>query len=111
MIELFPTGGRADDTIRRTIHALVKGKQLRPDDVAQAAGMSRSAYFRKMSGQGSEAAFKAGEVAAIARFLGVPIGDLYSGLGGTFTAPEAGLPRLDSNQEHSGYRDQLRIAA
>jgi transcriptional regulator with XRE-family HTH domain len=99
VIELFPTGGLADDTIRHTINALVKGKGLRSEDVAAAAGLSRSTYFAKMSGKGSRQAFKAGEVALIAQYLGVHVSQLYDGLGGTFIPDEVSLPRLDSNQQ------------
>lgn len=88
----FPIGGRADDTIRRTIDALAKGKQLKPDDIAAAAGMSRSSYFSKLRARGSEKAFKAGEVAAIANYLDVQVSDLYDGLGGTFGPGPEGEP-------------------
>lgn len=81
----------ADDTVRRTIKGVAEGKGFTPDQVALAAGMSRSAYFRKISGHGSIQAFKAGEVAAIAQFLGVSVGQLYDGLGGTFVPPADGV--------------------
>lgn len=84
----LPTAFMADDTIRRTIKALVEGKGVNPDDVAEAAGISRSTYFSKMAGKGSAQAFKAGEVARIATFLGVTVAQLYDGLGGTFVPPQ-----------------------
>jgi len=88
----LPVARMADDTIRRTIKALVQGKGLRPEEVAEAAGISRTTYFSKMSGKGSAQAFKAGEVALIAQFLGVSVAQLYDGLGGTFvpTPPDGG---------------------
>lgn len=95
----FPSGALADDTIRRTVSALVKGKGLSPDDVARAAGLSRSAYFSKMKAHGREKAFKAGEVAGMAEFLGVKVQDLYDGLGGTFV-PDV-RARGDSNSQPS----------
>ena len=109
IVELHPTGGHADDTIRRTIDALIKGKGLSPDAVASAAHMSRSTFFYKMGGHGADRAFKAGEVAEIARFLGVSVGQLYDGLGGTFIPPQppggeglsARRARRDSNSQPS----------
>lgn len=97
VFELFPTGPLADDTIRATIKALVEGKGLRPDDVARAAGMSRSTYFAKMSAKGKRNPFSAGEVASIAGFLRVHVSQLYDGLGGTFVpeppdGPDGGVP-------------------
>lgn len=87
IVELRPIGDRADDTIRRTIDALIKGKGLRAEDVAATAGMKRSTFFYKMSGKGSDRAFKAGEVASLAQALGVEVAELYGGLGGTFIPP------------------------
>lgn len=98
VIDLVPMGDRADDTIRRTIDAIVKGKGLRPDDVAAAAGMSRSTYFAKMAGHGTKNAFKAGEVALIANYLEVPVSKLFDGLGGTFIPPLP--PEGGSNGRH-----------
>lgn len=92
VVELFPTGPLADDTIRHTIKALVEGKGIRPDDVARAAGMSRSTYFAKMAAQGEKNPFSAGEVASIAKCLGVSVSQLYDGLGGTFV-PDPDGPR------------------
>src|SRR4029077_12651339 len=84
-----------------------KGKGLRSEDVAAAAGLSRSTYFAKMSGKGSRQAFKAGEVALIAQYLGVHVSQLYDGLGGTFIPDEVSLPRLDSNQQPFGLQPTL----
>lgn len=92
VIALFPVGEHADDTIRRTVDALVKGKGLSPAQVAEDAGMSRSTFFHKMAGKGASQAFKAGEVASLARVLGVSVAQLFDGLGGTFvpTPPDGG---------------------
>lgn len=107
VIDLPPPRGRVDDTIRRTIKALAKGKGIKGDDLADLLGISRSAYFDKM-GDGHTNALTGGEIATIARRLGVKVERLYDGLGGTFagdddTPPDGGesLPRLDSNQKPS----------
>ncbi len=126
----FPRGDVADDTIRRTVRALMHGRGLKVEDLADGIGMQRSTLYRRLSGNGRKQAFAAGEVADIAAFFGVPVGDLYDGLGGRFTPPAAPstsaprtdkikgkLPRLDSNQQPADYgqslftRPALRVAA
>lgn len=90
IVDLFPTGEQADDTVRRTIDGIIKGKGLRREDVARLAGIKRSTFFNRMRAHGSESAFRAGEVASLARVLGVSIEQLYTGLGGTFIPPAGG---------------------
>ena len=107
VVELFPTGGQADDTIRRTIKAIAEGKGIRADQLAAAAGMSRSSYFDKMAGHGAQRAFKAGEVADIARCLHVTVAQLYDGLGGTFVPPEP-PPDGGSEVRHQGLEPRTR---
>lgn len=87
IVELFPTGEQADDTIRRTVDALITGKGMTRDDVAAAINMSRSTFYAKMAGKGSAQAFKGGEVASLAKALGEPVAKLYDGFGGTFVPP------------------------
>lgn len=87
VIELLPTGERADETVRRTIKALIEGRDLNIEDVADRAGLARATLYRRLSGHGSKQAFKAGEVATLAAYLGVRIEAIYSGLGGTFIPP------------------------
>lgn len=105
MIELFPTGEHADDTVRRTVDALIKGRGYHRDEVAEAAGISRSAFYRKMSGRGDKNTFSAGEVASLAAVLGVSVAQLFDGLGGTFVPPPNGgdglRARRDSNSQPS----------
>ena len=99
IVELHPTGGQADDTIRRTVQALMKGKGVTVDQIARAAHMSRATFYNHMGGRGAQGAFKAGEVADIARFLGVEVSQLYDGLGGTFVPPgppDGGTPGTTS---------------
>lgn len=109
VVDLFPTGEQADDTVRRTIDAVAKGRGLTREQVADGIGMARSTFYRKISGKGSANPFTAGEVATVAKFLRLRVGQLYDGLGGTFVPPEpppnggSSLPRLDSNQEPFEY--------
>lgn len=70
----------ADDTIRRSVRALIAARATTPDAVADAIGMTRSTFYRRVSGRG--APFTAGEVQAIADVFEVPVADLFSGLGG-----------------------------
>lgn len=98
----LPTGGQADDTIRRTIAALMKGRGVSVNTLAESIGVSRAAWFSKMGGHGTKQAFKAGEVATIAQVLGVSVGQLYDGLGGTFLPPASEMRAWrDSNPQPS----------
>lgn len=93
VIRLFPTGEQADETVRRTIKGLIKGRQLRTDDVAAAVGIAHATLYRRLAGTGSKQAFSAGEVASLARYFGVPIEQIYTGLGGVFVPPDPdGVP-------------------
>lgn len=85
---LFPTGDQADETVRRTIDALVKGRGLTVEQAADMARINRATLYRRLGGKGSRQAFKAGEVAALARVLRVQIPEIYGGLGGVFVPPE-----------------------
>lgn len=86
----------ADETVRRSVKALVQGRDMRREDVAAAVGIPRTTFYRRLAARGSAQAFTAGEVAALAAFFRVPVEELYNGLGGAL------LPRLDSNQEPAG---------
>lgn len=88
VIRLFPTGEDADETVRRSIKALMAAQGLTKEDVAPRAGMAVSTLYRRFTGKGSEQAFKAGEVASIAAVLGVDISVLYGGLGGSVVPPQ-----------------------
>ncbi len=70
----------ADDTIRRSVRALIAARGQESEDVARAVGMTRATFYRRLSGRG--APFTAGEVQAIADWFDVPVADLFSGLGG-----------------------------
>jgi transcriptional regulator with XRE-family HTH domain len=107
VVRVFPIGERADETVRRSIRALIEGRDLRKDDVAEAVGMTKATLYRRLGGHGSVQAFTAGEVATVAAYFGVSIESIYTGLGGAFLPPDggsvSGLPRLDSNQQPAGY--------
>lgn len=94
IVSLFPTGADAEDTIRATVRGLLKGRDLTVETVAPLVGMSPSALYRKLAGHGDKDAFKAGEVASLARVLEVRVDQLYDGLGGTFAPrpPDGGVP-------------------
>lgn len=102
----FPVGSSADNTIRASIKALLSGRGMSKEDLADEIGMSHATMYRRLAARGSEQAFKAGEVASIASALGVHVGQLYDGLGGTFvpTPPDGGeglRARRDSNPKPS----------
>ncbi len=69
---------RTDDTIRRSVKALITAKGHDPDAVALGIGMARRTFYRRVSGNG--APFTAGEVQTIADYFDVPVSDLFSGL-------------------------------
>lgn len=107
VIDLFPTGSDADDTIRQTVRALMKGRSLRVEDLAPRVGMSAATLYRRLGSKGSKEAFKAGEVASIARVLNVSVAQLYDGLGGTFT-PQPPPAREGAAQASSAIPDTRR---
>ncbi|UNX54123.1 helix-turn-helix domain-containing protein [Georgenia sp. TF02-10] len=85
-----PTGPEAEDTIRRTVKGIMKGRGLTVEEVAPRLGMAVSTLYRKLAGHGNRDAFRAGEVASLADVLGVEVGRLYDGAGGMFTPPDGG---------------------
>lgn len=76
--------GDVEDVVRASIRAVIAGRKMSVDELAADAGMSRSTLHRRLSSKGTKDAFYAGEVAVIAEVLGIEVGDLYTGLGGTF---------------------------
>lgn len=113
VVNLFPTGSDADDVVRQTVRAVMKGKGMSVEEVAPHAQMSPATLYRKLAGKGSREAFKAGEVATLARILNVGVEALYSGLGGTFLPPNptgpAGSPDAGLNATQA-YRTALSAA-
>src|SRR5690606_31830595 len=99
VIQLFPTGELADDTVRRTIRALMHGRGISAEGMAPEVGMTVATLYRRLGGTGATQAFKAGEVASIARYFDVSISDLYDGLGGTFVPPDGGGSHMVTKRE------------
>ena len=89
-------GAIADETVRRSVKALTKGRGVSTEDLARAIGMTPSTLYRRLAGKGSSQAFSAGEVALIAAALGIPITDLFSGLGGAVAASETDVQSAQS---------------
>ena len=83
-------------TISATVSALTAGQGLTAAEVARRIGMQKSTYSRRLHG-----GFTASDVAKLALALGVPVSDLYDGLGGRIKPPGAspireyvsGIPR------------------
>lgn len=114
-----PRGAQADETVRRSIKALIHARGLDKREVADAVGMTRTTLYRRLAGHGSNQPFTAGEVAALADYFDVEIEALFSGLGGAVAAPldaaerradgrgarrnAAVLPRMDSNHQPADY--------
>lgn len=75
---------RVDRTIGATVRALLSGRGVSPDRLAEHLGISRGSLYDRMRGA---KAFRASEVARSAAFLGVAVADLYDGLNGKVTPP------------------------
>lgn len=84
---LFVTGSASDETIRRTLRALLRGRGLTIEQVADAIGMNRATLYRRLAGYGAQQAFSGGEVASLASYLRVPVERVFSGMDGTFVPP------------------------
>lgn len=67
-----------DARISAAVRALAAGNGLKNAEIAPILGIHRSSVFAKIKG---ETSWKASEVAALARYFGVPVGDLFDGLG------------------------------
>lgn len=86
-----------DQLIGERIHSLMWKHRLTQVTLAPALGITQSTLSKKLRGT---VPWTAAEVHAAADRLDVGIGDLM----------EAGLPRLDSNQEPAGHRESLMAA-
>lgn len=69
----------ADQTISRTIEALMHYRGVTRADLCRAVNLSSSSYYNRLNGS---RAWTAAEVADAARLLGVPVQTLYEGLPG-----------------------------
>ena len=77
----------ADTVVGEAIHQLIWRRRLRQRDVAQAAGMSDAMFSRKLRGGNR---WTLDELLAVARYLEVPVTDLW-------------CAARDSNPEPAGY--------
>lgn len=68
-----------EDQVRASIRAAMAGRGVDMEQLADMTGFSLSTLYSRFSGSGARRAFYAGEVALIARALGVPIEAIYSG--------------------------------
>jgi AcrR family transcriptional regulator len=72
----FPVGANADDTIRATVRALLRGRGMSTEDLADCIGVSHATMYRRLGSKGSKEAFKAGEL------LGVDLDEKVSAVSG-----------------------------
>ena len=75
-----PQADQSDDDARisAAVRALAAGTGLKNAELAPVLGIHRASVFAKLKG---ETAWKASEVASLARYFDVPVGDLFDGLG------------------------------
>lgn len=91
----LPRPRAGDDTIRRTVKALIAGRETKSSVVAKAIGVSPATFYRRLEGGG----FSATEVVELAAYFRLRVEDLYSGFGGLFNA----LPPDDGNGHEGGF--------
>ena len=92
-----PDGHATDATIRATVRALCSGKGWTVAQLGARIGIPTSSMYYKLNH-----GFFAAEAADLAAAFGVPISDLYDGLGGRIT-PDEWAPR-DSDPQPTGCR-------
>lgn len=75
-----PQTSETDDDARisAAVRALAAGTGLKNAELAPVLGIHRASVFAKLKG---ETSWKASEVASLARYFDVPVGDLFDGLG------------------------------
>lgn len=67
-----------DRLIAATVRALAGAANMSQNEVAERIGMNKSTYSRRL-----HAGFLASDVKRLALLFGVPVGEIYDGLGGT----------------------------
>jgi hypothetical protein len=110
------THGQRGRIASQVIDALIAGREIRPEDVYRAAGMTRSTFYNRMA----KGDWKFDELVDIAAFLDEPITSFIDGLGGRFTGIAAagrtgrngpgggGLPSGDSAGDNLRYSESTR---
>lgn len=100
--------GRADpdDVIRRTVRALMAGAGLNPKTLGPHVRIPTSTFYERL--KGTSQAFTGGEIARIADYFGVPVGDMFSG---RYLPPDLDVrARRDSNPQPSDPEADARSA-
>lgn len=91
-----------DQQIAATVKALMAAQDLTMADVGPQIGLTKSTFHRRLTGGG----FLASDVMRLAMLFGIPVGDLYDGLGGRIKCAAR-----DLNPEPGGYRTLWGLAA
>lgn len=75
----------ANSLISSAVWQLIEAQGITVTEMAVHTGLSTTASYRKLNGG---VAWKANDIARIARYFGVTVGDLFSGLPLTVSSPE-----------------------
>ncbi len=112
MIDMSSRARRTDETfaeqdelIGATVRALAGAAQMSQNQVAERVGLSKSTFSRRMHD-----GFLASDVMRLALLFGVPVGDIYDGLGGAIRVPVPGSER-GSGRATTGRYLQWGLAA
>jgi hypothetical protein len=84
---------RDDETVRRTVRALIDRRGLDLDQVATTVGIPIAAFERRLASAGSSYAFTAGEVRSLAEYFGIEGGELFDYMDGAYVPPADWRPR------------------
>lgn len=94
-----------DRLIAATVRALAGAANMSQNEVAERIGMNKSTFSRRMHD-----GFLASDVMRLALLFGVPVGDIYDGLGGAIRVPVPGSER-GSGRATTGRYLQWGLAA
>jgi hypothetical protein len=92
---------RADETVRRTIIALMQARSISCDELADDAGIPLSTLKRRLRSTGSSYAFTAGEVRSLAGHFGFESGNLFRYLDGRYQPDALWRPERPSRPDES----------
>lgn len=69
-----------EDEARRSVKALLARHEMKVDELAELAGMTRTTLFKRLSPRASSGqSFTLGEIVAVAKVFGVSVDDLTHG--------------------------------
>ena len=94
--------GDDDSRISAAVRALAAGTGLKNTELAPVLGIHRASVFPKLKG---ETSWKASEVATLARYFDVPVGNLFDGLG---VFGDAKRPHLEGGASLAGASSGIR---